>query len=406
MEDYPQALSYLKKSLDAASDINNPAFEAELLDNICVAYLNLGEYNRALTHSQKGISLFQQSGNRYGEAKALNTSGEIYAAMGHALEAISYYQKSLQISDEINDAQGAARAHLLIGTLKYNQGEFKTAEEHMLQALDNAEKGQDAAQISRVNYLLSQIYREMQNFERSLFHFEQFHDLKETVFNEDMATKIKSLEIMHKVKKTQQDSEIYRLRNVELTREIEERKKAQAELERIVTLDPLTNLYNRRHFFELTQKELERSHRYNRPLSVIMLDIDHFKQVNDQFGHLVGDRVIVEVARRIQKALRRIDLACRYGGEEFAVLLPETPVLQAEMVASRLWKLVTKQPTVSGELILKITVSVGVATYQHTGEITVDTLLDRADKAMYAAKEKGRNQVMVYSEKMNGKGAV
>jgi diguanylate cyclase (GGDEF)-like protein len=190
---------------------------------------------------------------------------------------------------------------------------------------------------------------------------------------------------------------------VELTREIEERKKVQAKLEHIVTLDPLTGLYNRRHFFELTQQELDRSRRYNRPLSVIMLDIDHFKQVNDQFGHLVGDRVIVEVARRIQKALRRVDLACRYGGEEFAVLLPETPVIQGEMVASRLWRLVTEQPTVSGELKLKITVSVGVATYQHDGAIEVDTLLDRADRAMYAAKESGRNRVMVFSESMNGK---
>jgi diguanylate cyclase (GGDEF)-like protein len=403
MENYPQALSYLEKSLEISSETNQPAFEADLIENICVAYLNLGQYDLALTHIQKGILLFQQSGNRYGEVKALSTAGEIYAAMGHTMEAISYYQKSLEISNNIEDAQGAAKAHRLIGTLYFEQGKLESALEHMLSALENAEQGQDAAQISQVHFLLSRIYREMQDFEISLSHFEKFHDVKESVFNEDMATKIKSLEIVHQVKKTQQNSEIYRLRNVELTREIEERKKAQSELERIVTLDPLTSLFNRRHFFELTQKELERSRRYNRPLSLIMLDIDHFKQVNDQFGHLVGDRVIVEVARRIQKAIRRIDLACRYGGEEFAVLLPETPLMQAEMVASRLWKLVTRQPTVSGELILKITVSVGVATYQQTGEITVDTLLDRADKAMYAAKDTGRNRVVVYSEKENGK---
>lgn len=402
MEDYPQALSYLKKGLEKTPEFNQPAFEADLLENICVAYLNLGQYNLALTHSQKSILLYQKSGNHYGESKALSTAGEIYAAMGHTIEALSYYQKSLQISKENNDAQGTSKAHLLIGDMNFIQDDLKPALEHMLQALESAEKSQDAAQISRAHYLLSRIYREMRDFERSLHHFEKFHEVKETVFNEDMATKIKSLEIVHQVKKTQQDSEIYRLRNVELSREIEERKRAQSELERIVTLDPLTSLFNRRHFFELTQTELERSRRYNRPLSVIMLDIDHFKQVNDQFGHLVGDRVIVEVARRIQKALRRIDLACRYGGEEFAVLLPETPIMQAEMVATRLWKVVTRQPTVSGELILQITVSVGVATYQHTGEITVDTLLDRADKAMYAAKQKGRNQVMVYSEKMNG----
>jgi diguanylate cyclase (GGDEF)-like protein len=238
----------------------------------------------------------------------------------------------------------------------------------------------------------------MGNYKDALNYFEKYHQTKEAVFNEDMTTKIKSLEIMHEVKETQQNSEIYRLKNVELTREIEERKKVQAELERIATLDPLTGLFNRRHFFELTQQELERSRRYNRPISIIMLDIDHFKQVNDRFGHLVGDRVIVEVARRIQKALRRIDLACRYGGEEFAILLPETNLRQAEMVATRLWQLVTKQPTVSGELKLKITVSVGVATYQLEGMITVDTLLDQADQAMYQAKEAGRNRVVIYSK--------
>jgi len=398
MEEYSQALSYLENSLEIASETKNPAFEADLLENICVAYLNLGQYTLALTHSQKGIALFQKAGNRYGEAKALSSAGEIYAAMGHTIDANSYYLQSLKISDEIEDAQGAAKAHFLIGSLHFKQGQRETALEHLQSGLECAEKSQDTSQISRIHYLLSRIYREMKDFEMSLGHYEQYHDVKETVFNEDMATKIKSLEILHHVKETRQDSEIYRLRNVELTREIEERKKAQSELERIVTLDPLTGLFNRRHFFELTSTELERSQRYNRPLSVIMLDIDHFKQVNDQFGHLVGDRVIVEVARRIQKALRRIDLACRYGGEEFAVLLPETPLLQAEMVASRLWNVVTRQPTVSGELVLKITVSVGVATYQHTGEITVDDLLDQADQAMYAAKQAGRNQVAVYSK--------
>jgi len=402
MEEYPQALSYLEKSLKIAPETKNPAFEADLLENIGVAYLNLGQYSQSLTHCQKGIALFQETGNRYGEANALSSAGEIYAAMGHTVEAHSYYHKSLKISDQIEDVQGTAKAHLLIGSLHFKQGQQETALEHLQSALEYAEKSQDTSLISRIHLLLSRIYREMRDFEMSLMHFEKFHDVKETVFNEDMATKIKSLEILHHVKETRQDSEIYRLRNVELSREIEERKKAQSELERIVTLDPLTGLFNRRHFFELTLQELERSRRYNRPLSVIMLDIDHFKQVNDQFGHLVGDRVIVEVARRIQKALRRIDSACRYGGEEFAVLLPETTLLQAEMVASRLWNLVTRQPTVSGELVLKITVSVGVATYQHTDEITVDTLLDQADQAMYVAKQTGRNRVAVYSESTNG----
>lgn len=406
MEEYPKALEYLTSSLELASTIQNKEIEAGLLDNVCVAYLNMGQYSDALSHSQKGIVLYQRLQNRYGEAKALSIAGEVYAAMGHTIEALRYYRRSLEICQAIGYIQGTANTHLLIGNIEFQNNDLENALRHMVQALEDSEKGQDTNLIYRAHFHLSQIYREMEDFQMALSHYERFHQIKESVFNEDMATKIKSLEIMHQVRQTQQDSEIYRLRNVELTREIEERKKVQSKLERIATLDPLTGLFNRRHFFELTQAELNRSRRYTRPLSVIMLDIDHFKQVNDRFGHLVGDRVIMEVARRIQKALRRVDQACRYGGEEFAVLLPETTLTQAEMVATRLWQLVTKQPTVSGELKLKITVSVGVATYHHDGVIAVDTLLDRADKAMYYAKQNGRNRVVIYNHIMNGTGSL
>ncbi|MEJ2757925.1 MAG: diguanylate cyclase [Anaerolineales bacterium] len=406
MEDFQKALEYLTKSLELASSLKSKEIEADLLENICVAYLNLGKFNDALSHSQKGIVLYQRSQNRFGEAKALSTAGEVYAAMGHSIEALRYYQHSLEICQQIDYIQGTANTHMLIGEIELQKGELDNALRHLVQGLEDAEKGQDTNLIYRAHFHLANVYRQMEDYQMALSHYEKFHQIKESVFNEDMTTKIKSLEIMHRVRETQQDSEIYRLKNVELTREIEERKKVQSKLEHIATLDPLTGLYNRRYFFELTQQELDRSRRYSRPLSVIMLDIDHFKQVNDRFGHLVGDRVIVEVARRIQKALRRIDQACRYGGEEFAILLPETTLTQAEMVGSRLWQLVSKQPTVSGELKLKITVSVGVATYHQKGVIAVDTLLDRADKAMYYAKQHGRNRVVIYNELMNGTGSL
>lgn len=402
MEDYSKALTYLQQGVKIADSQDQNKQNAELYVNICLAFLNLGRYSEALSHGHKAISLFENHVNNFGESDAFSTVGEVYAAMGHTFEALNYFKQSLELCQKFEYTKGIARAHYLIGNMMFNQRELQTSLEHLHLALDEAQKENYTSQIYRILHALYLIYREIGDYKNALIYFEKYHDTKEAVFNEDMATKIKSLEIMHEVRETQQNSEIYRLKNVELTREIEERKKVQAELERIVTLDPLTSLFNRRHFFELTQQELERSRRYNRPISIIMLDIDHFKQVNDRFGHLVGDRVIVEVARRIQKALRRIDLACRYGGEEFAILLPETNLHQAEMVATRLWQLVTRQPTVSGELKLKITVSVGVATYQLEGMITVDTLLDQADKAMYKAKQAGRNQVVVYRHDMNG----
>jgi len=400
MEDYQKALTFLQQGADLTPNFEHE--KADLYNNICLAFLHSGKYNQALTHGQKAIALQEQSRDCISLSKAYNTTGQVYAAMGHSMEALNYFHHSLSQCETEQDIRGTARSHYLIGSLLYRQGETDEALKNLHLALRYAEQGNSTTLAYQALHTLYQIYRELEKYQDALIYFEKYHQIKEVVFDEDMTTKIKSLEILHEVKETQQNSEIYRLKNVELTREIEERKKIQAELERIITLDPLTSLFNRRHFFELTQNELDRSRRYNRPISIIMLDIDHFKQVNDRFGHLVGDRVIVEVAQRVKKALRRIDLACRYGGEEFAILLPETNIRQAEMVANRLWQLVTKQPTVSGELKLKITVSVGVATYQLKGLITVDTLLDRADQAMYQAKQAGRNQVMVYSKETNG----
>ena len=399
MEEYPKALKYLQKG--ASLTPTQEEDKADLHVNICLAHLHSGEYSKALNHGQKAIRLYEKTIDCIGEAKAYSTVGQVYAAMGHTIEALNYFQQSLERCTQDHNIQGIARSHYLIGSLLFEQHEFKKALKHIQLALKNAQKAKYTTLIYQALHTLYLIHRESENYKAALEAFEKYHQAKEAVFNEGMTTKIKSLEILHEVKETQQNSEIYRLQNVELTREIEERKKIQAELERIITLDPLTGLFNRRYFFELTQKELDRSRRYNHPISIIMLDIDHFKQVNDRFGHLVGDRVIVEVAHRIRKALRRIDHACRYGGEEFAILLPETSLRQAELVATRLWQLVSKQPTVSGELKLKITVSVGVATTYLKSPITVDTLLDRADRAMYRAKDNGRNQVVAYQKEID-----
>jgi diguanylate cyclase (GGDEF)-like protein len=166
------------------------------------------------------------------------------------------------------------------------------------------------------------------------------------------------------------------------------------EMQRQAVTDPLTALYNRRGLFELGQREIERAHRFERSLSAMMLDIDHFKYTNDRFGHYVGDQVLQALAERCRIVMRKVDLLARYGGEEFAMLLPETDLEAAEQVAERLREAIADQPIKTGRGLLDITVSIGVAPY--TDE-TVDlvALLDSADGAMYAAKRAGRNCVFV-----------
>jgi diguanylate cyclase (GGDEF)-like protein len=169
-------------------------------------------------------------------------------------------------------------------------------------------------------------------------------------------------------------------------------EKQVAETQRLAVTDELTGLANRRKFREELARELERSRRFGLELALLMLDIDHFKQVNDTHGHPVGDQVLQAIAAVLGGGLRNIDLACRFGGEEFALLLPATPGADAVNVAERLRATVADQPLgPDGELV--VTLSAGVASYPTDGE-TAAELVRVADMRLYAAKQGGRNRVI------------
>jgi len=166
-----------------------------------------------------------------------------------------------------------------------------------------------------------------------------------------------------------------------------------AQVERLATTDGLTGLFNRRHFFELALRELALSRRRSGPLTAVMLDIDHFKQINDRHGHPVGDQVIATVAQRLAATVRGTDVLGRYGGEEFAVLLPDTGDDGSGILAERLRAAVGDRPVETDAGPLTVTVSVGVAS--RDTDMSVAELLGRADRALYQAKEGGRNRVVV-----------
>ncbi len=171
-----------------------------------------------------------------------------------------------------------------------------------------------------------------------------------------------------------------------------ERKRAQEELQKLAITDPLTGLPNRRHYLQIAEKETAWSLRYKHPLSVMVVDLDHFKEINDVHGHAKGDEVLVEVARVCLDAVRGSDVFARFGGEEFAALLPMTTLSQSEALGHRLRHLVSEAGVKSDEGMVRVTASFGVAQFVAEDE-TVEQTLARADKALYRAKEAGRNRV-------------
>lgn len=158
--------------------------------------------------------------------------------------------------------------------------------------------------------------------------------------------------------------------------------------------DALTGLGNRRRFMPAAQRELDLARRHQQPLALLVLDLDHFKSINDAFGHLAGDEVLIEVARRCQRALRTTDLLARWGGEEFIMLLPNTPLPQAQQLAERVRQAVFAPPRIriSGQEV-QVTASLGAAGVAPGQTVSLDELIKRTDIALYRAKSAGRDRV-------------
>jgi diguanylate cyclase (GGDEF) domain len=208
-----------------------------------------------------------------------------------------------------------------------------------------------------------------------------------------------AMSILAKEQQNSQDllEERVQERTLELNIALQELESANEELERINVLDELTGLHNRRFYNQKIVAEYRRSRRNLSTLSLVLIDIDHFKAVNDNHGHLAGDHCLVWLAKHIQKSLKRsTDKAFRYGGEEFCLILPNTDAEGALLMAEQLRLLVCGQVFKFQDIEIPLTISCGISTYQQQVDIGPDQIFSGADKALYQAKHNGRNQTQQY----------
>jgi diguanylate cyclase (GGDEF)-like protein len=433
--DYPSALENSLKALKLARTLEHPLSVAWALDAVGSAYGVSDDFENAMPSHQQAVQTFLQSEEVLGQMTALNnlaytlcrkggshapaleaslhsldlarphgfnqeesvfscTVAQILMDVGRFTDAEPYLRRASQgTTPGTNVVYSTALREL--GRLHFMQNDLSTASTHLHAALEVAERHDQRVEASLCHQALSEVFERLGDTSRALHHHKRFHALHEATLGERVAQRLAVLSITHQVESARVEAEIHRLKNVELQREIEVRKRTQGILERLATLDPLTDLLNRRRFIELAHQEQQRATRYQHPMGLILIDIDHFKHINDTYGHPIGDEVLIGFAAFLHTVLREVDTPGRVGGEEFAVILPETNLQDARQVAERIRHGLTETPIQTTIGAIPITVSVGLTslTGPEDQAVTFETLYKQADAALYAAKQAGRNQV-------------
>ena len=389
-----EALPYLEQGRELLDlfpvTIASLRLKATLLDNSCWCSAHARNPTPALGYGQESLRLYRTIGWLQGEAEVLNCLGVVYQQLGSYAEAQECFERAAQVAAAVQCDIEMEYALLKCSQLQRLNGDSEAAIAQLLRLLRLTTSQK---LLFECHFMLAEIYEAAEQYGLALQHYKQYQALKERVFNEQSDQRLKVLQVVHQVEQAWKETEMYQLRTAILEQEIQERTRVQAELEQLATTDSLTGLNNRRHFFVLAQREYVEAQRYQRPLAAILFDVDHFKQINDRYGHAIGDQVLRAIASLTQATIRQVDIAGRYGGEEFALMLPETDLAGALIIAERLRSQIEQHPVFVEAMPIAVTVSLGVAEIDLEDPDPLETLIQQTDRAMYAAKQAGRNRI-------------
>ena len=370
--------------------------EATTLNNMAYTKLDLGDTQGALECAVAASGYAEQAERPVLLVAALDTLCDIHMALGDLDAAEGFARRGLAIAvehgwraDETNCLIGLARVSLARDRLHDAQSLARLA-------LGLAEQDQRSVEQYKCHELLSEVLERQVDFAGALRHYRRFHELEQARTSAETQSRIANLRVEHQLETARKDAEIHRLRSLALQEEVEESRIVQEELEAAASLDPLTGLFNRGHQAVIAH-DLEAGIEHGRPGSVLMLDVDDFKHINDTFGHRTGDRVLVSVAKEMRASVRDADVICRWGGDEFLVFLSDASPAAALATAERIRTAISSCSHEQDDMCVLVTASIGVASAV-PGELTsLDALIERADQALYAAKEGGRDRVVVRS---------
>ncbi len=399
-KDPEQVAQMYKDAFDTFEASGNIEGQARILNNWAYTLLESNQFDSALQMAQKSLELAKVGGLKRDVINVAATIGEILTGMGDYEQARSELHDATLLFDEYERDISSVYVLTDLGQVYLEQNDLEQAEQYLQNALKVSEQMEMRNEQARCHQYLSDIFERRGRFDMALEHYKKFQALRESISGEGALKQLAALRVSNQVDTAQRDAEIQRLQKEKLQIELDEHKRIHAILEDLATRDPLTNLFNRRHFLILAEQEWKRALRYGHPVCALMLDVDDFKQINDRHGHAAGDRALTTVANVIHSTLRSTEIAGRYGGDEFIILLPETEPENGIRVAKRICQTV-REFTISSDVgIIELTTSIGVACLNKENNKTVQSLselLNHADKALYSAKKAGKGQALFYS---------
>jgi diguanylate cyclase (GGDEF)-like protein len=342
-------------------------------------------------------------------------------SLQHTEKALGAFRRSLQIREELGDKKGIATCLNRIGVIYTQMGNYPKAQATSEKALHLAEEVTNKSEMINSLEHLADLHAAQGNYQRALQYMREFTRIKDQVFTQESSQKIANLGIVYENQQKQKEIEVQRLK-IERQKTIVylavviiglvllslfflfyryhlkvrhnlQLEQMNVQLDLLNRTDPLTQLANRRDFVEKIQYEIVRYLRSCKTFSVVLGDIDDFKQINDRHGHQCGDYVLRTVAQLIRAAARGQDVVARWGGEEFILLLPETEPLGGKILSERICAKIAGQRFEHNGQQLKVTMTFGVAAY--IDGLRLDDCIARADQAMYKGKIAGKNRVVL-----------
>ena len=395
-ESYPRAVTSLNEARRLAHNMVDLPAEAQIDALMCTLCARDAQDEKALEYGEKSIAAFHELHDPAGELDARVRLGEAYRLQDRLDEAAQQFAGAAAFAREASLSGGHTRALRLLGETRLQAGAAEEALVSLRQALQIGQGTVGDQELGQVQHGVYLTCRELSQHAEALQAFEAYHQITHAQDQQRSQALQNGLHAVYHSELARKDAEISQLRNVDLKIEVDKRRRAEDELLRITTTDELTGCHNRRAWVERAEKELARVRRYKTNLTIVLIEIDDFIDINANHGRMAGDQVLKHMANFLRANLREVDEIGRFSGTQFSLLLPETGVGKALMSADRLRAGIASTPVRVNSLPIHITASLGVAGMDSTDNLSVDDLLFGVDWALSQAREGGGDRATVW----------